>query len=142
MKQYFIAFFSSVLVFFAPIWGFILCLFMLILLDTLTGVLRTVKLKEGFMSSKFFAFVPKALIYFLSAFVFFLVDVYVLNSIIVHFIEIQYISSKLFILLIASVELTSIKENTEAMLGFSFSAIIKKIWKGLIQIKDLYKDIK
>ena len=139
----FIAYVLGVLaVFLAPIQGFMFCLFFLIMLDTMTGVIRVIRLREGFKSGKFWAFVPKLLIYFLAAIVFYVIDLHVINSITMKFIEIEFLMSKIFVLFMTAVELTSIKENTEAIFNIKFGAIIKKAWLALIQVKDFYKDIK
>lgn len=133
---------AAILVFLAPIWGFVLTLFLLILLDTAVGVLKAVKLKQKITSYKLSAVVTKSLVYFLTVLTFYTLDVYVLNEIVTSWIEISYLSSKLFVLLIAAIELKSIRENADILFGIDIKKSLSDLWKILYKGKKNFKKLK
>jgi hypothetical protein len=131
---------SALLVLFAPIQGILISVGAAIILDTFTGVFKSVKTKgwSSIRSRKLSNIVSKMLLYEICVLFLFLIDKFVLNEFMCRWFEIEFMFTKTCGILIVFIELTSIKENIEEAFNI-------KIWKmlkeALLRAKDIRKDI-
>jgi len=132
--------FSALLILFAPIHGILIAVGAAIMLDTFTGVFKSIKTKgwSSVRSRRLSNIVSKMLLYEICVLFLFLIDKFVLNEFVGKWFEIEFMFTKICGILIVFIELTSIKENIEE----SFNI---KIWKmlkeALLRAKDIRKDI-
>jgi len=124
-SKYFI---TGLVAFFSPIYYAFLLVIILVIVDTITGVMKAGKSKvENIESSKMFRFVPKLIFYLLLVIVSHSANLYVDN-------QIPFV--KLAIIGIAWIEVKSIDENFRDMFGFSF---IDKVLEGMKSLNDIKK---
>jgi hypothetical protein len=140
MKQYIGYVFSALLLFFTPILGLLISIGVVIALDTLTGVVKTVKKKgwKEFSSKKLGDVIGKMLLYQLCVLLLFPLDYYLLNEFITTWFSIQYMFTKVCAIVLIFVELVSIRENLEEAFGINFWDMIKK---QLQRGKEIKKDL-
>jgi hypothetical protein len=82
--------------FFLPISGILGLLFALILADTATGIWKAKHLKQEITSRKLSAIISKLLLYELCVILFFLIDYFILNDIILVFFSVPLMLDKSF----------------------------------------------
>jgi len=132
MQKYLYSFFKyfsvSIMAFFAPIYFSLLFVVILVVVDTITGVMKAGKKEvKNISSKKLFAFVPKLIIYLLFVILAHL-GCQVLDK------SIPFV--KLAIMGISWIEVKSIDENFRDIFGFSF---IDKILDSVKIISNLRK---
>jgi len=101
--------------FFLPISGILLMIGVLIIIDTFTGIKKANKLKEKITSRKLSAIISKLLLYEVTVIMFFLIDQFILNDIILIFFSVPFMLTKIVALVLASVEVISINENIKVI---------------------------
>ena len=106
---------SICLAFFLPISGILLMIGVLIVIDTVTGVKKANKLKEKITSRKLSAIISKLALYEMTVIMFFLIDRFILNDIILTFFSVAFMLTKIVALVLASVEVISINENIKVI---------------------------
>ena len=97
--------------FFLPISGILLMIGALIAIDTFTGIWKANKLKEKISSRKLSAIISKLALYEVTVIMFFLIDQFILNDIILTFFSVPFMLTKVVALVLASIEVMSINEN-------------------------------
>ena len=97
--------------FFLPISGILIMIGVLIAIDTITGIWKANKLKEKISSRKLSAIISKLALYEVTVIMFFLIDQFILNDIILTFFSIPFMLTKVVALVLASIEVMSINEN-------------------------------
>ena len=139
--QYFIA---SILLLFAPIHGLLIAVASAIILDTITGIFKSIKLNgwKSVRSRKLSSIVSKMLLYEICVLFLFLMDKYLLNEFIMHAFGFQFMFTKICAILLMFIELVSIKENIEESFKIDFWSILKKILSRAKEIKTDINDIK
>ena len=110
--QYLIA---SILLLFAPIYGLLIAVASAIVLDTFTGIFKSIKINgwKSVRSRKLSNIVSKMLLYEICILLLFLMDKYVLNEFIMHAFGFEFMFTKICAILLMFIELVSIKENIE-----------------------------
>jgi hypothetical protein len=106
---------SICLAFFLPISGILLMIGVLIVIDTVTGIKKANKLKEKITSRKLSAIISKLALYEMTVIMFFLIDRFILNDIILTFFSVAFMLTKIVALVLASVEVISINENIKVI---------------------------
>lgn len=139
--QYFIA---SVLLLFAPIHGLLIAVASAIVLDTITGIFKSIKINgwKSVRSRKLSNIVSKMLLYEICIFFLFLMDKYLLNEFIMHAFGFEYMFTKICAILLMFIELVSIKENIEESFKVDLWLMMKKILSRAKEIKTDINDIK
>lgn len=139
--QYFIA---SILLLFAPIHGLLIAVASAIILDTITGIFKSIKLNgwKSVRSRKLSNIVSKMLLYEICVLFLFLMDKYLLNEFIMHAFGFQYMFTKICAILLMFIELVSIKENIEEAYKIDFWQMLKKVLSRAKEINQDINDIK
>ena len=122
--------------FFLPISGILLMIGVLIIIDTLTGIWKANKLKEKISSRKLSAIVSKLALYEVTVIMFFLIDQFILNAIILTFFSVPFMLTKIVALVLASIEVMSINENYKIVKGIDLWQSMKLLFARSAEIKD------
>ena len=139
--QYLIA---SVLLLFAPIYGLLIAVGAAIILDTFTGIFKSIKINgwKSVRSRKLSNIVSKMLLYEVCVLFLFLMDKFLLNEFIKHAFGFEFMFTKICAILLMFIELVSIKENIEDAFNVDICAMLKKILNRAKEIKTDINDIK
>ena len=124
--------------FFLPVSGILGLLFALILSDTATGIWKAKHQKQEITSRKFSQIVSKLLLYELCVILFYLIDYFILNDIVLTVFSVPLMLTKVLALILASIEIMSIAENWKAVKGVDLWQSAKLLFTRAI---DLKKDI-
>jgi hypothetical protein len=122
--------------FFLPISGILGLLFALILSDTATGIWKAKHLKQEITSRKLSAIISKILLYELCVILFFLIDYFILNDIVLTVFSVPLILTKVLALILASIEIQSISENWRIVKGVNLWQSAKLLFTRAIDIKN------
>ena len=122
--------------FFLPISGILGLLFALILADTATGIWKANHLKQEITSRKLSAIISKLLLYELCVILFFLIDYFILNDIILVFFSVPLMLTKVLALVLASIEIMSVSENWRIVKGVNLLQSAKLLFTRAIDIKN------
>lgn len=135
--QYIIA---SILVLFTPIYGLLVAVGAAIILDTFTGIFKSIKLNgwKSIRSRKLSNIVSKMLLYEVCVLLLFLMDKYLLNEFTLQAFGFEYMFTKICAILLMFIELVSIKENVEEAFKIDVWAMLKRL---LNRAKEFKKDI-
>jgi hypothetical protein len=134
----------SILLLFAPIYGLLIAVAASIILDTFTGIFKSIKLHgfESIRSRKLSNVVSKMLLYEVCVLLLFLMDKYLLNEFIIRSFGIEYMFTKICAILLIFIELVSIKENIEDAFKIQIWPMIKKLLSRAKEIKSDIDEIK
>jgi len=122
--------------FFLPISGILGLLFTLILVDTATGIWKAKHLKQEITSRKLSAIISKILLYELCVILFFLIDYFILNDIILVFFSVPLMLTKVLALVLASIEIMSVSENWRIVKGVNLLQSAKLLLTRAIDVKN------
>lgn len=138
--QYLIA---SLLLLFAPIYGLLIAVASAIILDTFTGIFKSIKLNgwSSVRSRKLSNIVSKMLLYEVCILLLFLMDKFVLNEFIMKAFGFEFMFTKICAILLMFIELVSIKENIEEAFKVDIWAMLKKVLNRAKEIKTDINDI-
>jgi hypothetical protein len=131
---------SSIVLLFIPIQGLLIAVGAAIMLDTFTGVFKSVKL-GGFKSirSRILSnIISKMALYEICILFLFMMDKHVLNEFIIRSFGITYMFTKICAILLIFIELVSIKENIEETFNVDIWKLLKKIF---LRAKEIKTDI-
>ena len=128
--------------FFLPITGILGLLFALILADTETGIWKAKHQKHEITSRKFSAIVSKLLLYELTVILFYLIDYFILNQIILTFFSVPLMLTKVLALVLASIEIMSINENYKVVKGIDLWQSAKLLFARAKEVKDNINKLK
>lgn len=134
---------TSILLMFVPIQGILISVGAAILLDTFTGVFKSVKLKgwRSIRSRKLSQIISKMLLYEVCVFFLFLIDKFVLNEFIFKWLSVDYMFTKICAILLIFIELVSIKENIEEAYNIKVWDLLRKAFLRAKEVKDNINDI-
>ena len=121
--------------FFLPVSGILFLIGFTIVVDTLTGIWKSKKLKIAITSRRLSAIVSKLFLYELAVIGFYLIDFWILNDIIMKFFSVPLMLTKILSLVLVSIEVMSINENYKAVKGID-------IWQGMKNLFSRAKEIK
>ena len=124
--------------FFLPITGILFLIAFAILVDTITGIWKSKKLKIKITSRGLSAVISKLLLYEIAVILFYLIDRFILNDIILQFFSVPLMLTKILALVLVSIEVMSINENYEAVRGINMWTAMKNLFS---RARDIKKDI-
>lgn len=131
---------TSVLLLFVPVYGLLISVGAAIILDTVTGIFKSIKLLgwSSIRSRKLSNVISKMALYEVCILLLFVMDKFVLNEFIKHAFGFDFMFTKICAILLIFTELVSIKENIEE----SFKIDIWKLLKGTFnRAKEIKSDI-
>ena len=133
---------SICLAFFIPISGILIMIGVLIAIDTFTGIWKANKLNEKITSRKLSSIISKLALYEITVIMFFLIDAFILNDIILTFFSVPFMLTKVTALVLASIEVMSINENYKVVKGIDLWQSMKLLFARAKDIKDDINKIK
>jgi hypothetical protein len=144
MKTYLLNAFAGLLLFFTPIQGLVIAVGLIVMLDTFTGVFKSIKLRgwSSIRSRTLSNIISKMLLYEMCILLLFPIDKFLLNDILIQLISVNYFATKLTCIVIILIEGTSIKENVEEALKIKIWSILKKILSRAKEVKHDIDEIK
>jgi hypothetical protein len=128
--------------FFLPISGILGLLLVLILADTATGIWKAKHQKQQITSRKLSAIISKLLLYELTVILFYLIDYFILNDIILTFFSVPLMLTKVLALILASIEIMSINENYKAVKSIDLWQSAKLLFARAKEVKDNLNKLK
>jgi hypothetical protein len=139
--QYFI---GSILILFTPVYGLLISVGAAIVLDTFTGVFKSIKLNgwKSIRSRKLSNIVSKMMLYEVCVLLLFLMDKYLLNEFVILSFGIDYMFTKICAILLIFIELVSVKENIEEAYNIEIWKMLKKILNRAKELKTDINEIK
>jgi len=118
-----------------PISGILIMIGVLISIDTITGIWKAKKLGDKITSRKLSSIISKLALYEVTVIMFFLIDRFILNDIILTFFSIPFMLTKIVALVLSSIEVMSINENYKVVKGID-------LWQSMKLLFARAKDIK
>jgi hypothetical protein len=128
--------------FFLPISGILIMIGVLISIDTITGIWKANKLGEKITSRKLSSIISKLALYEITVIMFFLIDKFILNEIILQFFSVPFMLTKVVALVLASIEVMSINENYKIVKGIDLWQSMKLLFARAKDIKEDLNKIK
>ena len=133
---------SICLAFFLPISGILLMIGVLIVIDTVAGIWKAKKIGEKITSRRLSAIISKLALYEVTVIMFFLIDVFILNEIILTFFSVPFMLTKVVALVLASIEVMSINESWKRVKNIDLWTSLKNLLSRSAEINDDIKKIK
>jgi hypothetical protein len=129
---------SSLILLFIPIYGILTAVAAAIILDTFTGIFKSIKLNGwcSIRSKKLSHIVSKMLLYEICILLLFVIDKFILNEFIFKWLSIDFMFTKICAILLIFIELVSIKENIEAAYNIKIWDLLKKAFLRAKEVKD------
>lgn len=128
--------------FFLPIVGILILIGAAVLLDTLSGIYKSRKLKKPITSRKLSAIMSKILLYEATVILFYLIDYFLVNEIVYSFFSIDMLVTKVLALTLVSIEVVSINENYKAIYGKDIWSALKNLFARAKEVTQDFKNIK
>ena len=142
LKLYSTKLMAIILSFFLPIVGILILIAASVILDTITGIWKAKKLKQPITSRRLSAIVSKILLYEATVMLFYAMDYFLLNDIVISFFSIELPTTKVLALVLVSIELISINENYKAVKGIDLWASLKNLFARAKEVTSDFKNIK
>lgn len=135
---------SSLLSFFLPVQGLLIAVGFAIALDTFTGIFKSVK--EGgwktIRSRKLSDLAAKVVLYNTAILSIYIMDFYLLSGFFKHWFSADFFFTKIIALVLIVIELTSVKENFEAVYNKDIWKLLKSIVRRAKEIETDISDLK
>lgn len=130
--------FTSLILLFVPIYGLLIAVGSAIVLDTYTGIFKSIKLNglKSIRSRKLSNIISKMALYEICIVFLYLIDNYVLNEFIKSAFGFDFMFTKICAILLIFVELVSIKENIEETFKVDIWRLLKKSFNRAKEIKS------
>ena len=122
--------------FFLPISGILIMIGVLISIDTFTGIWKANKLGEKITSRKLSSIISKLALYEITVIMFFLIDKFILNEIILTFFSVPFMLTKIVALVLSSIEVMSINENYKIVKGIDLWQSMKLLFARAKEVKE------
>ena len=134
---------SSLILFFVPIQGLVIAVGAAIILDTITGVFKSIKLNGlGSIRSRILSnIVSKMMLYEVCILFLFVIDKYLLNEFMKPWFGFTYMFTKICAIMLIFIELVSIKENIEETFKIDIWKLLKKVFLRAKEVKNNIDDI-
>lgn len=144
MKSYLNYIATGLLLFFAPIHGLLIAVAFGIILDTFTGIFKSVKINgwKSIRSRKLSHIVSKMLLYQITIILLYVIDKFLLNEFVTQHFTIQFMFTKLVAIILIFIELVSIKENIEEALKIDIWSMLKKALNRAKEVRSDIEEIK
>jgi hypothetical protein len=122
--------------FFLPISGILIMIGVLISIDTITGIWKANKVGDKITSRKLSSIISKLALYEITVIMFFLIDKFILNDIILTFFSVPFMLTKVVALVLASIEVMSINENYKIVKGIDLWQSMKLLFARAKEVKE------
>ena len=132
---------AIILSFFLPIVGILILIAASVILDTITGIWKAKKLKQPITSRRLSAIISKILLYEATVMLFYAMDKFLLNDIVMQFFSIELLTTKILALTMVSIEVISINENYKAVKGIDLWASLKNLFARAKEVTSDFKNI-
>jgi len=134
---------ASLILLFVPIYGLLIAVGAAIVLDTFTGIFKSVKLRgwSSVRSRILSNIISKMALYEICILFLFVIDKFVLNEFIVRWFGFDFMFTKICAILLIFIELVSIKENIEETFNVDIWKLLKKAFLRAKEIKTNVNDI-
>jgi len=144
MMKYIQYLLASLLLLFVPIYGLLIAVGTAIVLDTFTGVFKSIKLYgwRSVKSRKLSNIVSKMMLYEICILLLFVMDKFVLNEFVKHAFGFEFMFTKICAILLMFIELVSVKENVEEAFKIDIWKMVKSTLNRAKEIRSDIKDIK
>jgi len=144
MKTYLNYIFTGLVLFFAPIQGLLVAVAFSIMLDTFTGIFKSIKLNglKSIRSRKLSNVISKMLLYQVCLISLYVIDKFLLNELINLHFSTKFLFTKLVAIVLVFVELVSIKENIEEALKIDIWKLLKDLLNRAKEVKGDINEIK
>tara|TARA_R110000868_G_scaffold82264_7_gene232342 strand:- start:520 stop:957 length:438 start_codon:yes stop_codon:yes gene_type:complete len=144
MKTFFLNFGVGLLFFFTPIQGLVIAVGIAVILDTFTGIYKTIKIKgwRSIRSRQLSNIISKMVLYEICIIALFPIDKFLLNELLFQLVSIHHFATKIACVAITLVEITSIKENIEEALKIDIWKTLKNFIKRAKEVSNNYDEIK
>ena len=136
MKTYIAYFFTTLLLFFAPIQGLLISVATAIALDTIFGIAKAIKLKDKITSRKLSNIVSKFVLYQAAVLLIFTIDTFLLGEFFKLWFSIPFFFTKIVTIILIFIETVSIKENFEQAFKVNVFKLLKNFLKRGVEIKE------
>lgn len=135
---------SSLILLFVPIYGLLVAVGAAIILDTFTGVFKSVKLHgwRSIRSRTLSHIISKMTLYEVCILFLFVIDKFVLNEFVFYWFHFTYMFTKICAILLIFVELVSIKENIEETYKVDIWKLLKNAFLRAREIKSNVEELK
>jgi hypothetical protein len=127
--------------FFLPIVGILILIALSVIFDTITGIWKARKLKQSITSRRLSNIVSKILLYEATVMLFYLIDYFIVNDIVITFFSIDMLTTKALALVLVSIEVISINENYKAVKGIDLWASLKNLFARAKEVTQDFKKI-
>ena len=136
--------FASLILLFVPIYGLLIAVGSAIILDTFTGIFKSIRLNgwKSIRSRKLSNVISKMALYEICIIFLFVIDNYVLNEFIKHAFGFDFMFTKICAIVLIFVELVSIKENIEETFKVDIWKILKEAFNRAKELKADLNEIK
>ena len=128
--------------FLMPISGLLFLVGFVIVLDTITGIWKSLKNKVPVTSRGLSAIASKMLLYQVTVILFYMIDQFILNNIILQFFSVELLLTKVLALILVSIEVMSINENYKAVKGLDLWQAMKNLFARAKEIKKEVDEIR
>ena len=141
LNNYSMQLFAIVTSFFLPISAILILIGVSVILDTLTGVWKSRKLGTPITSRKLSSVISKILLYEVTVMLFYLIDYYILNDIVLTFFSVELMTTKILALVLVSIEVISINENYKAVKNIDLWESLKNLFARAKEVTQDFKNI-
>jgi len=141
LKLYSMQLFAIVSSFFLPISGILILIGVSVIVDTITGVWKSKKLGTPITSRKLSAVISKILLYEVTVMLFYLIDYFIINDIVLTFFSVELMITKILALVLVSIEVISLNENIKAVKGIDLWTSLKNLFARAKEVTQDFKDI-
>ena len=141
LKLYSMQLFAIVSSFFLPISGILILIGVSVIIDTITGVWKSKKLGTPITSRKLSAVISKILLYEVTVMLFYLIDYFIINDIVLTFFSVELLITKILALVLVSIEVISLNENIKAVKGIDIWDSLKNLFARAKEVTQDFKDI-
>ena len=141
LKLYSMQLFAIVSSFFLPISGILILIGVSVIVDTITGVWKSKKLGTPITSRKLSAVISKILLYEVTVMLFYLIDYFIINDIVLTFFSVELMITKILALVLVSIEVISLNENIKAVKGIDIWDSLKNLFARAKEVTQDFKDI-
>jgi hypothetical protein len=132
---------AIILSFFLPIVGILILIAASVILDTITGIWKAKKLKQPITSRRLSAIISKILLYEATVMLFYAMDKFLLNDIVMQFFSIDLLTTKVLALVLVSIEVISINENYYAIYQKDLWDALKNLFARAKEVTSDFKNI-
>ena len=129
---------TSVLLLFVPVYGLLISVGAAIVLDTVTGIFKSIKLSgwASIRSRTLSNVISKMALYEICILLLFLMDKFVLNEFIKRAFGFEFMFTKVCAIVLIFIELVSIKENIEESFKIDIWKLLKSTFNRAKEIKS------